>query len=71
MYEVLGIIVYFTIGLLLAKGYTVYKKMPYKDMNEDNQVFIVAIIFFYPIVVIVLISLLFGKGIERVLNKVL
>ena len=71
MYEVLGIIVYFTIGLLLAKGYTVHKKIPYKDMNEDNQVFIVAIIFFYPIVVIVLISLLFGKGIERVLNKVL
>lgn len=67
----LGIIAYFAIGFLLAKGYTLYTKTSYVDMGENTQVLVIVTLFFYPLAIVFFIAVFIGNKIENILKKIL
>lgn len=67
----IGLAIYFTIGLVLAKVFVVYMKTSYSDMEELEQTITISLVFIYPVVILLGVigcfALLFDKTFKKIL----
>lgn len=67
----IGLIIYFTIGLVLAKVFVVYMKTSYSDMDEIGQTITGSLVFIYPVVILLGVAGCFTLLIDKLLKKIL
>lgn len=67
----IGLIIYFTIGLALAKVFVVYMKTDYKDMDEMGQTITASLVFIYPMVILLGVVICFALLLDKIFKKIL
>lgn len=67
----IGLIIYFTIGLVLAKVFAVYMKTSYSDMDEMGQTITASLVFIYPMVILLGAVICFGLLFDKIFKKIL
>lgn len=67
----IGLIIYFTIGLVLAKVFVVYMKTSYTDMKELEQTITISLVFIYPVVILLGIVGCFALLFDKIFKKIL
>lgn len=67
----IGLTIYFTIGLVLAKVFVVYTKTAYSNMNEPEQLITISLVLIYPITILLGVVGCFALLIDKTLKKIL
>lgn len=67
----IGLAIYFTIGLVLAKVFVVYMKTSYSDMDEMGQTITGCLVFIYPVVILLGIAGCFTLLVDKLFKKIL
>lgn len=67
----IGLAIYFTIGLVLAKVFVLCSKTAYKDMNELKQSIVISLVFLYPMTILLGIIGCFALLLDKLLLKIL
>lgn len=67
----IGLAIYFIIGLVLAKVFVFCSKTAYKDMSELEQVIAISLVFIYPMTILLGIMGCFALLIDKLLKKIL
>ena len=67
----IGLTVYYTIGLVLAKVFVVYRKTAYRDMIEQDQLVAISLVFIYPLTILLGILRCFPVLVDKLLMKIL
>ena len=67
----IGLAIYFIIGLVLAKVFVFYSKTAYRDMGELEQSVAISLVFIYPMTILLGIMRCFALLIDKLLRKIL
>lgn len=67
----IGLAIYFTIGLVLAKVFVVCSKIAYKDMDDLEQSIAISLVLLYPMTILLGIMICFALLIDKLLKKIL
>lgn len=67
----IGLAIYFTIGLVVAKVFVFYSKTAYRDMSELEQSIVISLVFIYPMTILLGIMGCFAILIDKLFKKIL
>lgn len=71
MNVLIGLAIYFTIGIVLAKAFVFCSKTAYKAMSELEKVIAISLVFVYPMTILLGIMGCFALLIDKLFKKIL